>query len=105
MDIVIAHAPPRGIGDLNDPAHVGFEAFIELLDKYRPQYFLHGHTHLRYNPSIPREEMYGDCHVVNVSERYTLTLEDREIPAKDHNELKWITRHREEGYTLRELCG
>lgn len=103
VDIVIAHAPPRGIGDLNDPAHVGFEAFIELMDEYRPQYFLHGHTHLRYNPSIPREEMYGDCHVLNVSERYTLTLEDREIPAKDRNELKWITRHRKERYTLREL--
>ena len=98
-DIVIAHAPPRGIGDLSDPAHVGFEAFIELMDKYRPAYFLHGHTHLRYNPSIPREEMYGDCHVLNVSERYTLTLEDRDVPAKDRNELKWITRHREAEYT------
>ena len=95
VDIVIAHAPPRGLGDLDDPAHVGFEAFIELLDEYRPQFFLHGHTHLRFNPTIPREEIYGDSRVVNVSERYALSLQDREVPERDRNELKWISRRRD----------
>ena len=27
VDIVVTHAPPRGLGDLEDPAHRGFEAF------------------------------------------------------------------------------
>ena len=100
VDIVIAHAPPRGIGDLDDPAHVGFEAFRELLEEYRPQYFLHGHTHLRYNPRIPREEICGDSRVLNVSGRFTLSLSDREVPAGKRSELIWITRRRdaERGY-------
>ena len=46
VDIVVTHAPPRGIGDLEDPAHRGFEMLLELLDKYKPKYLLHGHVHL-----------------------------------------------------------
>lgn len=95
VDIVVAHAPPRGLGDMDDPAHVGFDAFIELLDAYHPQYFLHGHTHLRFNPQIPREEIYEDSHVVNVSERYTLSLPDREVPERERNVMKWISRRRD----------
>ena len=95
VDIVIAHAPPRGLGDLDDPAHVGFEAFVELLGEYHPQYFLHGHTHLRFNPTIPREEICGDSHVVNVAERYVLSLPDREVPERDRNVLRWISRRRD----------
>ena len=46
VDIVIAHAPPRGFGDLDDLPHRGFEAFAELIAACRPKLFLHGHTHL-----------------------------------------------------------
>ena len=59
VDIVITHSPPRGLGDLEDPAHRGFEALLELLDRYHPQYLLHGHIHLRYNHALPREHDYG----------------------------------------------
>lgn len=33
VDIVLAHAPVRGFGDGDDYAHMGFEAFLPLLDR------------------------------------------------------------------------
>lgn len=94
VDIVIAHAPPLGLGDLDDPAHRGFAAFLELLEKYRPQYFLHGHIHPRYNPSLTREHLYGDSRIINVSERFELTIPDRATPPEKVNELIRISRRR-----------
>ena len=32
VDIVVTHAPPKGIGDLDDPAHQGFEMLLELME-------------------------------------------------------------------------
>ena len=95
-DIVITHAPPRGLGDLEDPAHRGFEAFRELIDKYHPQIFLHGHTHLRYHAEGLQELDCGGTRVINAGERFVFELPDREVPPKKHNELIWVTRHREE---------
>lgn len=47
-DILVTHTPPRGNGDLDDPAHTGFDAFNWLLDRRRPTYLLHGHVHPEY---------------------------------------------------------
>ncbi len=77
VDIVVTHAPPRGIGDLEDPAHQGFESLFALLDKYKPQYLLHGHIHLRYGTDQTRERSYGDTQIINVCERYVLEVPDR----------------------------
>ena len=98
VDIVITHAPPRGLGDREDPAHVGFQALLELLDKYQPQYLLHGHVHMRYGFNLSRECEYKNTKIINVSERYVLELPDREVPPKEKNRLIWKTRHKEPGY-------
>lgn len=71
-DIVIAHTAPRGIGDLEDPAHRGFRAFLDLIDEYQPALFLHGHIHQRYEHGLPRESRRGNTRIINVSERYEL---------------------------------
>lgn len=92
VDIVVTHAPPRGLGDQEDPAHMGFEALYEVLDEYHPQYLLHGHVHLRYNTKIPRCRQYGDTEIINVSERYTLEVPDKPYAAKDRNNLIWKNR-------------
>ena len=42
--IVISHAPPAGIGDAPDAYHVGFGAYLWLLDRLTPPIWLHGHT-------------------------------------------------------------
>ena len=34
VDIILTHAPIRGVGDADDPAHRGFEAFMPLLDRW-----------------------------------------------------------------------
>ncbi len=99
VDIVVAHAPPLGLGDLDDPAHRGFAAFTDLLERYRPQYFLHGHIHLRYAPLLPRERLCGGSRVINVSERFELTVPDRAVPPERKNELVWMTRRRREAGT------
>ena len=52
VDIVVTHAPPKGVGDAEDPAHRGFQALRDLLDKYHPTYLLHGHVHTSYGYQV-----------------------------------------------------
>lgn len=44
IDILLTHAPAAGLGDADDPAHVGFEAFNRLVLKLRPRMLIHGHV-------------------------------------------------------------
>jgi Icc-related predicted phosphoesterase len=58
LDILIAHSPPLGIHDDDDQPHVGFAAFVWLINAFRPRYFLHGHTlnhkhNLEEPPAVP----------------------------------------------------
>ena len=76
VDIVVTHAPPRGIGDAEDLPHRGFAALLELIDKYHPKYLLHGHVHMRYGMDQTREREYGGTKVINTCERYVLEIPD-----------------------------
>ena len=96
VDIVVTHAPPDGVGSLDDSAHQGFKAFLTLLDKYKPQYLLHGHVHLRYSQDRTRERLYGDTRVINVSERYVLDIPDREVPLDKQDRLIWAKKIKED---------
>ena len=78
VDIVVTHAPPRGIGDAEDLPHRGFEALLELIDKYHPKYLLHGHVHMRYGTDQTREREYNGTQVINNYERYVLEIQDPE---------------------------
>ena len=97
VDIVVTHTSPRGLGDMEDPAHRGFESFVELVDRYRPSLLLHGHTHLRYQPGVSRELTRGSTGIINVSERYTLELSAASPPPSERDRLIWKTRHRDIG--------
>ena len=77
VDIILTHAPARGYGDQEDPAHRGFKAFFPLLDKYRPQYLIHGHVHKRYSSKMERVLHYGDTTIINASGRYVLEIPDK----------------------------
>jgi uncharacterized protein len=46
--IILAHAPPAGCHDGTDPAHRGFDCFVEAIDNWLPAFFVHGHTHNYY---------------------------------------------------------
>ena len=74
VDIVVTHAPPAGYGDGEDYAHRGWECLLPLLDKYKPQYLVHGHVHPTYGEGHPKELQYGQTTIINAYERYVLDI-------------------------------
>lgn len=76
VDIILAHAPPKGIHDAEDRCHRGFSAFNWLIRFARPRYFLHGHIHV-YDTQQLREQKTGETTVVNVygHRRISINLE------------------------------
>ena len=94
VDIVVAHAPPEGLGDDDDPAHWGFAAFREFLDKYHPRYFVHGHVHMTYGRNIPRVREHEGTTLINAYERYTLEIPDVEFPRKDRGQIIFKSRQK-----------
>ena len=67
LDIFIAHSPPLGINNNDDPAHQGFSAFLWLIEVFKPGYFLHGHTlNFRKNLDCPNPNVHG-TQVINVN--------------------------------------
>ena len=92
VDLVVTHSPPEGVGDSKDPAHWGFQALTELLDRYHPRYLIHGHVHLRYGTDRTRVRQYENTDVINVTERYTLELPQVEVPPQQRGLLLWKTK-------------
>ena len=70
FDILLTHSPAAGLGDGEDNPHKGFEAFVDILDKYSPKYFIHGHVHLNYSREFQREEQYNNTTIINGYDRY-----------------------------------
>lgn len=68
FDILLTHAPLRGLNDFDSLSHRGFACFGPLLDKYRPRYFVHGHIHRTYGHNIPQLDHYGSTTVINAYE-------------------------------------
>lgn len=94
-DVVVTHAPPRHMGDQDDAAHRGFEAFVQLMDQYRPGWLVHGHVHMRYG-RVERVRQYRDTTLINGCERYVLELPDREVDPKKKNKLIWRAKPRQQ---------
>ena len=44
LDVLLTHAPPRGVGDGTDPVHQGFPALNVLAGRLQPPLLLHGHV-------------------------------------------------------------
>ncbi len=65
IDIVITHAPPRGIHDGADLCHRGFECYRRLIQTYRPAYFIHGHIHRQFDRAAERETRIARTTIVN----------------------------------------
>ncbi len=64
LDILLTHAPPRGVHDAADPAHQGFQIFLDFIQRWSPKLHLHGHTPPR--PRLPTETLVGATRVVHV---------------------------------------
>lgn len=74
IDVLVTHAPAAGIHDDCDECHKGFEVFNEIIEKYKPKYFVHGHVHMNYGRKFPREDMVGETRVVNAYQRYVIEI-------------------------------
>ena len=77
LDIMVTHAPPRGIHDNSDVAHLGFRALLPFLRRFKPILLLHGHTH-RYEPAMPTRTLYKDTQIINAYGHVIIELEERE---------------------------
>lgn len=70
FDILVTHAPAYQLNDGRDLPHQGFRVFLQLMEKYRPGYFVHGHVHLSYGKEYKRYDKYLDTHVINAYQKY-----------------------------------
>ncbi|WP_375493174.1 metallophosphoesterase [uncultured Jatrophihabitans sp.] len=78
VDLLLTHAPPRGVGDADDPPHRGFDCLARLIGRLRTPLLLHGHVH-PYGDR-PGDLPLGPTTVRNVVGRHVFdvpTAEDR----------------------------
>jgi len=87
VDLIIAHAPLRGIGDSEDLPHRGFEILKRLVEKYSPAVYAHGHVHKNYDFRFKRERELGSTRVINAWTSHVI-----DIPAPDKSPALWIPR-------------
>ena len=64
LDILVAHAPPFGLAEAKDGAHVGFVALLRLVQNFQPLLVVHGHIH-PYGRTLP-ERRLKSTRVINV---------------------------------------
>jgi Icc-related predicted phosphoesterase len=74
LDIIITHAPPRHIHDADDQCHRGFESFRDLIDRYSPRYFIHGHMHFNYTEDARRMTFVNTTKVINSYGHYVFEI-------------------------------
>ena len=65
IHMVITHAPPRHIHDAEDRCHMGFESFKKLINKRKPEYFIHGHIHKDFKSHDERVTNFNSTKVIN----------------------------------------
>ena len=77
LDILITHAPPRGIGDGEDLPHRGFESYLSFLRRFQPRLMIHGHQHI-YNRNESTETDLGGTRIINTFGYRVLELAPRQ---------------------------
>ena len=75
LDILLTHAPPKGIHDKPDKCHRGFKAFRWFMKMFKPRYLVHGHIHL-YDLSDVRRTRWLETDVVNAYSHYVIDTEE-----------------------------
>ncbi|MEY8338041.1 metallophosphoesterase [Lachnospiraceae bacterium 62-35] len=78
FDVLVAHAPAFRINDSDKLPHTGFQAFLQLMDKYSPLFFVHGHVHLNYNGKARRLDEYKNTVIINAYEKYIFEIPEKQ---------------------------
>jgi len=76
IDLLLTHAPPKGIHDRKDRCHCGFKTFLWFMQTFKPLYLVHGHVHL-YDLSDIRCTKWKNTTVVNAYSHYVLNFGDQ----------------------------
>jgi len=76
VDILLTHAPPLGVGDEPDPAHVGIAALHRVIEGLQPSWHLHGHIH-PYGMRKPDRQL-GETTIRNVIPWQVIDVTPRE---------------------------
>ena len=77
LDILVTHAPPFGVGDGPDRAHIGFRAINTLIRRFKPKLLLHGHQHIYHGP-VPEVQVEA-TRVINVFPYRLIEWEDDHV--------------------------
>ena len=80
VDVLLTHAPPRNVGDGDDPAHRGFGCYHALTAALAVPVLLHGHVH-PYG-AVPPPLRLGQTAVRNVTGWHLFDLGPRREPAE-----------------------
>ena len=76
FDILVTHSPAYGFNDLPDLPHQGFKCFLDLIERYQPKLFIHGHVHSNYGTDFKREDLLGNTKVINAFEHYYIEYQE-----------------------------
>ena len=71
LDILLTHAPPKGIHDKHDKCHWGFKIYLWFMKVFKPRYLVHGHIHL-YDLSDVRCTRWENTMVINAYSHYVI---------------------------------
>jgi Icc-related predicted phosphoesterase len=61
LDVLVTHAAPWKLNDLNDQPHQGFKAFQWLIKNFHPILHLHGHIHLYRQDAKFQTQFMNTC--------------------------------------------
>lgn len=75
VDMIVTHAPVRGLGDEDNLAHRGFVVFQKLLKRRKPRYWIYGHVHMSYGMNHQRVIEHQNTTLINAYERYIIDVE------------------------------
>ncbi len=81
FDVLVTHAPAYSINDAADLPHQGFKTFLQLIERYKPRFFLHGHVHMSYNYKQKREDVYQSTKIINGFEKWIIEVD---APGEKH---------------------
>lgn len=74
FDLLLTHAPMRGVHDMDTQAHRGFACFGPLLDRWQPKAMVHGHIHKNYGVRISQRSDYRQTAIYNAFDHCVIEL-------------------------------
>lgn len=77
IDLLVTHSPAKGIHEGDDYPHQGFEAFLRLIQWFRPRYMIHGHVHTWDRRKTVHTEYHG-TQILNINPYIVLDIEPLE---------------------------